>query len=253
MDPEDERRTLCQPIVRRLINRYDWRLLPEDEFITAVLDRAPEQSLTDPGALRRWCINTYCVRALYPACNGEQGGARRRRGFEEVADYLHRLAARGWPGVAEDAAQDAIERVYDKISDCRHPGAFLEFAIQKLRDAAKKYIKAETRAVSLDELLEQGLYGGMAADEKTPEEAARDADRKREIAERIQAIEKRYPKAGRQFQAFRLRHCHGLSNEEIGQVMGETPANVSVLISRARKKLQEDPRLWELTEEISRE
>lgn len=249
MDPEDEHRALYQPIVKELISQYGWRLLSEDEFIAAVLDRAREQGLTNPETLRRWCINTYCAQALYPACSGEQGSARRRRGFREVADYLHRLAARAWPDVAEDAAQDAIVRVYDTIGDCRRPGAFLEFAIQKLRDAARKQRRAETR----EEPLENDLDGDMASGGPSPEGAVLSADLEREIAERIQAIEKRYPKAGRQFRAFRLRHCHELSNEEISQVMGETPANVSVLISRARKKLQEDPRLRELVEGIPRE
>lgn len=259
MGNNDDSKRLCSKVVRELIEDNGWLLLPEDVFIEAVLVHAPREQTMDPESLRKWCINTYCRQALYPACLGTQGRYKRKRGFRELAAYLHRVALRAWPEVAEDATQESIIMVYEKVTHCRNPGTFLAFAIQQLRDAARKFMKAKTREDSLDALLEQDFYGDVAADagvgvvEEAVEETVLYADLRREVVARIEKVRQQNPRARRQLDAVWLRYFRELNNEEIATVLKTRPENVSVLISRGLEKLRQDKPLWELAEEISRQ
>lgn len=255
----DELMPLCRNVVRELMEDNDWHLLSEDAFVTAVLERIPPEQTIEHEQLREWCINTYCREALHPACLGAQGRHKRKRGFEELAVYLYGLAHKAWPEVAEDAVQETLIMVYDKVEHCRNPGAFLAFAIQQLRDAARKLMKAQARALSLDQLLEQDFYGDLparagvgAVREEGVEEAALYADLKHLVAGRIREVRQQNPRAGRQLDAVWLRYFRELSNEEIAGLLDTTPANVSVLISRGLRKLRGDERLRKLAEEILR-
>jgi RNA polymerase sigma factor (sigma-70 family) len=257
MNSFDDPKLRCSAIVRQLMEDHDWRLLSEDAFVQVVLECIPPEGSNE---LRKWCINTYCQQALHPACLGALGEKKRKRGFEELATYLYRLAHWKWPHIAEDAVQEALVRVYDRVDQCRNPGAFLAFAIQQLRDAAKKLSKAKTRELSLDELLEQDFYGDMSADkavgmaeEERVEEAALYADLKRQVAARIKQVRRQNPRAHRQLNAVCLRYFRELSNAEIATVLKTTPENVSVLISRGLEKLRKDKQLWDLAEEILRQ
>ena len=259
MNSIDDSKLLCSAIVRELIEDYDWRLLAEDAFVQAVLECIPPEGSNDPEQLRKWCINTYCRQALHPACLGTLGDQKRKRAFEELATYLHRLAHWKWPHIAEDAVHEALVTVYDRVEQCRNPGAFLAFAIQQLRDAARKLSKVETREFSLDKLLEQDFYGDISADkavgmveEEGVEEAVLYADLKRQVAARIKQVRRQNPRAHRQLDAVWLRYFRELSNAEIAEVLETTPENVSVLISRGLEKLREDEQLWNLAEEILR-
>jgi RNA polymerase sigma factor (sigma-70 family) len=256
MNSFDDPKLRCSAIVQELMEDNDWHLLTEDAFVQAVLERVPPERSNEPGQLRKWCINTYCRQALHPACRGALGEQKRNRGFEELATYLHRLAHRKWPQIAEDAVQEALVTVYDRVEQCRNPGAFLAFAIQQLRDAAKKLSKVETRKLSLDELLK---YGDISADkavgmaeEEGVEDAALYADLKRQVAARIEQVRQQNPRAHRQLDAVWLRYFRELSNAEIATVLKTTPENVSVLINRGLKKLRKNKQLWDLAEEILR-
>jgi RNA polymerase sigma factor (sigma-70 family) len=256
MSRADETQSLCSTVVRELMADHDWRLLPEEVFVSAVLNRLPAQQMIESEPLRKWCINTYCQHALHPACLGTHGPQKRKRAFEELATYLYRLAYSTWPQVAEDATQEALIMIYDKVEHCHNPGAFLAFAIQQLRDAARKYTRVEASADSLDVLLEQDIYADMPADAglgtvgEGVEETALYADLRREVAARIKEVQQQNPKARRQLDAVGLRYFRELSNAEIAAALETTPENVAVLINRGLNKLREDERLWELAEEI---
>jgi RNA polymerase sigma factor (sigma-70 family) len=255
----DDPKGLCSAVVRKLMEDNDWRLLSEGVFVEAVLERITPGHTVEPEQLRKWCINTYCRDALYPACLGEQGLQRQERAFTELAMYLHRLAYWRWPQVAEDAVQEALLIIYKKVDRCRNPGAFLAFAIQQLRDAARKSMRVETRTLSLDDLLERDLYGNISADEgvgsmeeEGVEKAVLYADLRRQFVTLIEDMRLENPRAHRQLDAVWLRYFRELSNEEIATVLETTPEEVSVLISRGLKKLRGDKRLRELAEEILR-
>ena len=259
MSHSNERTLQCSAIVRELMADNEWQLLSEDAFVDAVLNRMPLQHTVDREQFRKWGINTYCRHALYPACLGVHGRQKQARGYAELAIYLYRLAHRNWSPVAEDAAQEALVMLYDKVEDCRNPGAFLAFAIQKLRDAAWKCMRRDSREESLDALLEQDFYDHIKAGEdaettgaKEPEEAALYADLKHQVADQIKQVRQQNPRAHRQIDAVWLRYFRELSNEEIAEVMETTPANVSVLIHRGLEKLRADEPLLEMAEEIFR-
>jgi len=229
MNSIDDPKLLCRAIVRELMEDNDWRLLSEDAFVQAVLECIPPEESNDPEQLRKWCINTYCRQALHPACLGTLGEQKRERSFEELATYLHRLAHWKWPHIAEDAVQEALVTVCERVEHCRKPGAFLAFAIQQLRDAAKKLSKVETRKRSLEELLELDFYGDISADktvgmveEEGVEEAVLYADLKRQVAARIEHVRRQNPRAHRQLDAVCLRYFRELSNVEIATVLKTT-------------------------------
>jgi RNA polymerase sigma factor (sigma-70 family) len=143
------------------------------------------------------------------------------------------------------------------VEDCRKPGAFLAFAIQKLRDSVRKHMRGETREDSLDALLEQDFYGDAVVSDAieagnipSVEETTVYADLRRQIDRRIKAIRRANPRAGRQLDAVWLRYFKELSNEEIAAALDTRPENVSVLINRGLIKLREDEQLRALTEGI---
>jgi RNA polymerase sigma factor (sigma-70 family) len=256
--------------VEHLIEAYQWRLMAVAELVAALLARAASEQESDSGQaftpeqIRKWAIHHYCLAALHPACLGSRGSQAQQQAFQELADYLYRLAQRTWPGVAEDATQDALVAIYEKAHLCRNSGAFLAFAIQKLRDAARRRLRAGSREFSLDELLEADVYGEMstvgggAGDADTKggmvSDATSDAILARElriqVVERLQQLRTAHPRARRQLDTVWLRYVQELSLEEISAQL-ETPVeNVSVLLSRGLERLREDSGLLALASEF---
>lgn len=239
--------TECALIVRRLKIEHDWRLLAEGVWAQAVFDQSSPHIPPDQRRCR--AISIYCQAALYPACQGTQGAERQKRGFEELSRYLYRLAEHRWPDVAEDATQEALLVVYRQIGQCRYPAAFLAFAIQRLRDAARKHTRTQP-ASSLEELLEDGAHKEPALAETSVETSTHAAMVRQGLRARLQAIMQQNPRAHRQWEAVRLRYFEELRNEEIAVALGTTAENVSVLINRALEKLRTDKALVDLANEL---
>jgi RNA polymerase sigma factor (sigma-70 family) len=246
----------CRTVVATLLAAYAWRLLTVDELTAAVMAQASAEHLPVPDQIRKWAIHLYCLQALYPASLGAHGSQAQQQAFAELASYLYRIAQRAWPTVAEDATQDALVAIYEKAAYCHNAGAFLAFAIQKLRDAARKRLRIGTRERSLDELLEEDAY--RDAPVNSVSERAADAEvapliheLRRQVVDRLQTLRAELPRARRQLDAVWLRYIQEQSMEEIAFHLQTTVANVSVLLTRGLERLRQDPDLLALAADLS--
>lgn len=263
----DDLSQLCRQVVTQLLETYQWRLMAADALTGAVLARVAEQDAQARPAgeqLRKLAIHLYCLLALHPACLGSRSVAQQQQAFCELADYLYRIAQRTWPGVAEDATQDALVAIFEKAHLCRNGGAFLAFAIQKVRDAARRRLRLGMRERSLDELLESDLHGdapdldgdagwgalnlGMMGDDAAL--SILEQEMHNQVVAQLQRLRRENPRARRQFDVVWLRYVQELSLEEIALHL-ETPVqNVSVLLSRGLERLRQDPQLLALAGEM---
>lgn len=72
---------VCRRVVRKLIERYDWALLQEDDLVKLLLDSAQtETSLT---GLEREAVHCYTA-VLYEACRQSEDTDRRERVYYEL-------------------------------------------------------------------------------------------------------------------------------------------------------------------------
>jgi len=256
---DEELHVLCERVVARLMTRYDWQLLEEDEFLRIVFERAQAEGSVIESVVARVAKNEYAL-ALYDACHPRRNPEplpRHQRGYEELGRYLHDIACHKRPGRiqdAEDATQRALLDIYQALQEdkCRKPGAFLAFCIGKLRGALTSVDRSHKvggeQPASLDDPT------GAAIEPNLVERSATSPDEeteRRRLAEAVwtELLRKfqKHPKAVQQLKAVVLKHMHEYSNQEIGAKLGIASAGaVSTLISRGRKKLENNQEFREL-------
>jgi len=225
--------TTCRCVVRELIEKYDWALLQEDDLVALVLDSV--QPAAPPAELKKQARHHYTT-TLYEACRQDQDPARRERGYHELFRYLYRAAYNRWPELAEDATQRAIVLVYEQIERCRHPGAFLAFALGKLRHA----LQQEQQARGSDPHSGEVIRSSTEIRQATIQPRLGWKERLEVLVEAIQRLPDE-----RKRKAILLKYFGGLSDEEIGAHLGITVANVRVLRHRGLARLREDKQLRE--------
>ncbi len=219
--------------VRALIERYDWALLSEDDLVALVLGAAQPEAL--PAGLMKQAMHQYTI-VLYQACRQTRDPHRRERAYHELFRYLFRAAYNRWPDLAEDVTQRALVLVYEQIDRCRHPGAFLAFALYKLQHA----LQQERRARGKD------LTGWTEETDRSSAEKDRAAfqsplGQKERLQTLVEAIQ-RLPDE-RQRKAILLRFLGGLSDKEISAHLGVTVSNVRVLRHRGIALLRDNKQL----------
>jgi RNA polymerase sigma factor (sigma-70 family) len=195
--------------VRRIMGRYGWTTLGED-------------------ALERRILQHYAL-ALYEGCRQAGSLELRERAYTDLFRYLYRAAARRWPTAAEDITQQALHLVYAQIERCKHPEAFLKFALFKLWGAARELQRREARTA---EPLSEALIG---ADEETVSAAALEAGCSEALLVAVARLEPR------RRDMVLLRYIYSLADDEIAARYRMTPANVRTLRSRALAELRDDP------------
>jgi RNA polymerase sigma factor (sigma-70 family) len=227
----------------RLLARHEWRLLDGDTLARQAVEHVRAGIAADAGRAAMYAYS----HALYHACSGGEGPQRRNLGFTELHRYLYDLAYWRYRDIADDATQEGIERVFRAFDRCRHPGTFLAFAFQHLRDAVKAIRRQDARApYSLD-----GSASGE--DEDRPQRAVTDTTQRdllaqveeREQGTRLEALvsefRRKHPRAEQQLAAFLLKHVEALDDETIAERLGKTVPAVHVLRSRAIQKLRQEP------------
>jgi DNA-directed RNA polymerase specialized sigma24 family protein len=206
----------CREAIRRLIHDFNWRFLPQEEFVARCVETLAAKPAMRPVQA---CQNIYS-RALYDAC---QDACRQEQAYAELHYYLHRIAWHRRPEVAEDATQEALLLIFEQIDTCRNPGTFLRFAQFKLLQAIKKVDRPPPPPPpepSLEEL--------VPSDEKTGN-----------LWRCIRQVWETHPRARNQLQAVLWKYFDELSDEEITGRLNKTPAQVHVLRSRGMKKLRQ--------------
>jgi RNA polymerase sigma factor (sigma-70 family) len=224
----------CRRIAQALIEENGWTLLSEQELAARVLHAHPglETQEVSP-EMRRLAQNQYTI-ALYQACRQEQDATLRERAYRELHALLYRVAVRRWSELAEDAAQRALVLVYEQIDRCRDPGAFVAFALYKLRHA----LKQEQRARGKERIVDDGLLAQAHAD-VVP--LATQVDRRERCQTLLEAIE-RLGNA-RERAAIAGKFLGGQSDAEIGACLDITAAHVRVLRHRGLRRLRNDENL----------
>jgi RNA polymerase sigma factor (sigma-70 family) len=242
-DPVLEQR--CDTAVRLLLERYGWQLLDRDEFIRRTVELIHADITTEP---QRAAIAVYSM-ALYTACSGAEGSARRNLGYTELFHYLYNHAHRNAPTLCDDATQIAIEHVYATFERCRQPVAFLAFALLNLMNTIKTLRRQERGgAQSLDAphgARDQPLGEHLVGREPDLPTQAITNEHRLALEQQAAAFRRDNPRAVQQLAALWLKHIDGLDDIAISQRLGVSVRSVYVLRSRALKKLRADPR-WRI-------
>lgn len=243
-------------VVRSLLTHNNWQLLPAETLASLVVERmAAAPSDKTP---REFAYFIYCEQALYPACRGLHGQSLRQLGFAELASFLYKKALKYGPQDAQDLAHQAIVAIYQNMDGCHHPGTFLAFALQQLRYCHTKRMRTAEREPSLDEMMEQDLYGDdprvdsqfSTTTDSTAQQAI-DNQLQTLLRQRLRQLRAEFPRAAQQWDAFWLRYIEGLTAEESAERLGVTMTALYTLVSRAKDKLHEDPAIVVLAEQVS--
>ena len=131
----------------------------------------------------------------------------------------------------EDAAQEAMLRIWQKFGQCRDEAALSAWIYRVTASACTDALRKRSRqaAPSLEAMREEGFEPADSA--QTPEEAAQAGERRRAMDEAIAAV----PQEMRS--VFLMRDVHGLSVEQTAQALGVSQGTVKSRLSRAREKI----------------
>jgi RNA polymerase sigma-70 factor (ECF subfamily) len=169
---------------------------------------------------------------------GEPGAFER---FVEVFRnklFQYSLLVCGHHEDAEEVAQDALFKVFEKLDQLREPERIRPWVFRIARNAClmkrRKSVFAPERELSLEELMPQaGEDGGqwkleIADWSSLPEDQALRAELQRVVREAIQALPEIYKTV------LLLRDIEGLSTAETAEVLGVSEEVVKTRLHRAR-------------------
>jgi RNA polymerase sigma factor (sigma-70 family) len=216
----------CRSIVARLQQTYGWKLLEEHELVALVMATAPPDAT--PRILEQIARDRYS-RVLWEMCRQSAAADCREQAYAELQRYLYRAAYNRRPELAAEAVQRALELIVAQVEYCRHPGAFLTFALNKLRHA----LGEETKWVER-----------LAPAEPPPEPPADDDPLALSVEQYeltrvlIEAIERLADP--RQRLVLTLKFFGSLDDGQIGTRLAITPNLVRVLRFRALARLRAD-------------
>lgn len=131
----------------------------------------------------------------------------------------------------EDAAQEAMIRIWQKIGQYREEASFSTWVYRVTASACTDALRRRSRTAqpSLDALREQGFDAADGA--PTPEEAAQTGEERRAMARAVASV----PEGMRS--VFLLRDVHGLSVEQTAKALRISQGTVKSRLSRARERI----------------
>ncbi|MGH3914922.1 MAG: RNA polymerase sigma factor [Pseudonocardiaceae bacterium] len=148
---------------------------------------------------------------------------------------LYRLAARllDDPRDAEDAVQEAFVTAWRRLEGFRGDAAFSSWMYRIVTNRCLKMLSKRRPAISLDDLEDR-----PGPDRGSPEQAAETGDRAAALQRALQNL------PADQRACWVLRELHGLSYEDIADIVGSGPDAVRGRLHRARRKLAEVMTPW---------
>jgi RNA polymerase sigma factor (sigma-70 family) len=231
----------CQDAVDQLLARRAWQLIDREMFVERTFAQIRSGAVDDPA---RAAIHTYS-RALYAACSGTQGLPQQNRGYAELFQYLYDIARRRYPDVADDAAQQAIERVFNDFEQCRGPGTFLAFAFHQLLEAARTARRQDDQGRRRAARSAGERFDDLAAwpnqQQDDPAAQAIAAELRARFERLMIEFLHKHPRATQQLTALRLKYVEGLDEAAISRELGKPTRNIYVMRARAIEKLRADP------------
>jgi len=221
----------CRATVCDMMVKYGWGLVSEGDLVDRVLRLVLESDTRSK--LRTLVLQEYTL-ILYDACRQNSDDQRKEQAFAELYRFIYRTAIRKWPDMAEDLAQQALLLVYEQIENCRSPGAFLKFALFKLRQAETQH----TRVLEKTRIEKQGDQDWQGYVERYTPSPHWQTTQREQLQILLEAISQ-IPDT-RKREAIVLKYFMGLSDQEIAARMGITTNNVRVLRNRGIGRLKRD-------------
>jgi RNA polymerase sigma factor (sigma-70 family) len=253
----DAHRIQPAEVVRKLLRENGWRLLSAEQLVEDLLQQ-PAMEQAPPEQLRILAIKRYCTLALHPACLGSLGDEARQRGFEELWNHLHRMAGAARLPITPDHVQEAVVDLLTKAGACRKPEQFLNFAVKRMYDIARRPFRRVIKEQSLDEALEANPYGELEGGANvvgtTPDSTEQSvvvAALRTQLHERFQMLRQSQPRATRQLEAAWLRYMQRLSIDECAEKLETSVSNASVLVTRGLNQFRQDEEFMRLVQEIA--
>jgi DNA-directed RNA polymerase specialized sigma24 family protein len=236
----------CHHVVRHVLARYDWTLVSYKALVQEVLICLEVGEAADPWPAT---INVYC-RHLYSACTGSEGPARQERGFIELHRYLYEISFREVQDIPIDLREEAVNetlfRIWQKLDRYRKPGAFLSNATFELLNVIRPWWSRQFAAVPLDTIAEK------PASEAEGDIAARiiDQEMQETVKRCFDDTLRRNPRARQQLEAVWLKFIVQLDDTTISDCIGKSIASIHVLRSRGLSHLRRDPSWQSIAREL---
>jgi RNA polymerase sigma factor (sigma-70 family) len=138
-DGEAISRPACQQVVRVLMAKYEWALMPEEELVDRVWAAAQTEA-SSPAKLEDLVRKEYGA-VMHAACQQSHNPIRYQQAYQELHRFLLRTAYNYCSDLAEIVAQRALILVYEQLED-KKPRAFFGFAFNKLRQARTEELRS---------------------------------------------------------------------------------------------------------------
>jgi RNA polymerase sigma factor (sigma-70 family) len=218
----------CQGAIRVLIAKYGWSLPSEHELVEPVL----QTMQGTPGGLEQAIKRQYML-TLYQACRQTTDLDRRKRAYADLGRYLYRAAYNRWPDIAEEVAHRALILTYERIDECKMPGAILTFALWQAKRAVQEIARLRRKEVSIEQMAE----GGQDLAQLPIELPQFDQDCLRLLLDAIRRLPER------QRLVIVHKYFDGVSDDVISQDTGLSVTNVRVLRNRGISSLRQNQQL----------
>jgi len=227
----------CRDVVRSVLAQHGWQLLAHGEFARQVVALLEAGVIAEPRAAAMY-VYSLC---LYAACSGAEGLDRQELGFTELYQYLYRLSFREHATLASDLRQEAINeslfKVWQRLDRCRKPAAFLAFAAYEMRNVLRPWWR---RVIPEADLAEIESMPGQRLDDD-PVEQALNGELRQQVRGYFEQSLHRYPRAKQQLEAVWLKYIENLDDVTIGAYLKKPVASVHVLRSRGLERLRTEP------------
>jgi RNA polymerase sigma-70 factor (ECF subfamily) len=135
---------------------------------------------------------------------------------------------------AEEAVQDALISAWRRLPEFRRDAAFSTWMYRIVTNRCLNVMRARTPSVALDAVSEPAAHDAGGE----PARAAESAAATEALAQALRDLRPN------QRACWILRELHGLSYEEIAQVMGESEQAVRGRLFRARRTLMKEMASW---------
>jgi DNA-directed RNA polymerase specialized sigma24 family protein len=233
-------------VVRQVLARHQWTLVPYEVLVQEVLACIEAGAIAEPWPAT---INIYC-HYLYSACTGTEGLERQERGFIELSRYLYELSFREVQDMPVDLREEAVNetlfRIWQKLAHYRKPGAFLSNASFELLNVIRPWWSRQHAAASLEAIAEQPA----PASEDDITARVIDHEMQETIKRCFDDILRRHPRARRQLEAVWLKFIVQLDDTAISNYIGKSIATVHVLRSRGLRHLRRDPSWQQIAKDL---
>jgi len=242
----------CREIVRQMLADRGWQLVEDEErFAAEICAEICQRNLTDTRqerfAIQRAVMRHYCV-ILYTACAGTVL-LRQRRAFTELWNYLFPIALYKThePQLAQDLTQQALEKIWKRLAQCKDAASFLAWSSMVLLNEIRDWFRKNKRlpSASMDVLTETEL----SRSEESPHESqtvlagsVRDASAQvinDDLRQRLLDVIEKCLQDPRQQVIIIESFLNERGYKEIAEQLGLTVGNVHVLRHRALRLLRE--------------